>query len=115
MLKVAILPAESDKPMEAVKAQLNNMLFRYSDDLEGVPMMYYDMKCPPGKEYGRILNDSPWLHIDILVKLLLFQPQTKQAVIGQINKVRCAPYRRSTHLTPLRITSTRFLTHTYLY
>jgi hypothetical protein len=87
ILKVAILPSESEKPMDAVKAQLNNMLFSYNEDLQGVPMVYYDIKLPVGKEYGRIMNDSPWLHIDILVKLLLFQPRPGQTVIGQINKV----------------------------
>lgn len=87
LLKIAILPSESEKPMDAVKAQLNNMLFSYNEDLQGVPMVYYDIKLPPRKEYGRIMNDSYWLHIDILVKVLLFQPQAGQAVVGQINKV----------------------------
>mmetsp|Transcript_26983 Transcript_26983/g.50417 ORF Transcript_26983/g.50417 Transcript_26983/m.50417 type:complete len:179 (+) Transcript_26983:46-582(+) len=87
LLKLVILPSESEKPMDAVKAQLNNMLFSYNEDLDGVPMVYYDIKLPPGKEYGRILNDSPWLHIDILVKLLLFQPTRGLIATGQINKL----------------------------
>ena len=87
LLKLVILPSESEHPMDAVKAQLNDMLFSYNDDLEGVPMVYYDIKLPPGKNCGRILNDSPWLHIDILVELLLFQPSPGQTSIGQINKV----------------------------
>lgn len=88
LLKVAILPSESEKPMEAVKAQLNNLLFRYSEDFGGVPVIYHDIKCPPRKEFGRIMNDSYWLHIDIFVKVVLFQPKVGNAVIGQINKVR---------------------------
>ena len=91
VLKVALLPSHILHPLEAAKDQINDMLFKFNEDLEGVPVVYYDLKFPPGKEYGRIMNELPWLHVDIIAKLLVFKPQVGQKLIGQINKVstRC--------------------------
>jgi hypothetical protein len=87
VLKVALLPAHSEHPFEAVEQQINDMLFHYNEDLRGVPIVHYDLQFPPNKQYARILNELPWLHVDIIAKLLIFRPQTGQTLIGQINKV----------------------------
>lgn len=86
-LKVALLPIHTEYPFNAIKEQINDMLFRYNDDLNGVPILYDQLTLPKTKEYGRIMNELPWLHIDISTKILLFQPQSGQILTGQINKV----------------------------
>jgi hypothetical protein len=88
VLKVSLLPCHTEYPLSAVKQQINELLFRYHEDVNGVPIFYHELKLPPTKEYGRIMNELPWLHIDILVKLLVFQPQEGDILSGQINKVK---------------------------
>lgn len=88
ILKVSLLPCHTEYPLHAVKEQINELLFRYHDDLEGVPIEYHDLKLPPTKEYGRIMNELPWLHIDICAKFLVFQPRNGDILTGHINKAR---------------------------
>ncbi len=89
IVKVALLPVHTEYPLEAVKEQINEMLFRYHEDLAGIPLVYSDLHLPPSKEYGRIMNELPWIHIDVMAKILLFQPENGQILTGQINKVSC--------------------------
>lgn len=87
MLKVALLPVHTSQPLDAVKQQLNSMLFRYSESLEGVPLSYSDISFPKGKEFARIMADQFWLHVDICTKLLIFRPVVGQRIKGKVNKV----------------------------
>ncbi len=87
VLNVAILPSSSGNPMDAVKKQLNDMLFRYNDSVGGVILTYSDVKFQKGKEYGKIIGEQPHIHIDILTKLLVFQPTLGMVIEGQIIKV----------------------------
>jgi DNA-directed RNA polymerase subunit E'/Rpb7 len=86
-LKVAILPVHSAQPIDAVKQQLNNLLFKYSETLDGVPLSFSDLKFPKGKEYARIMTDQFWLHVDVCTKLLMFRPVVGSIVNGKINKI----------------------------
>ncbi|KAJ1383158.1 hypothetical protein B484DRAFT_411235, partial [Ochromonadaceae sp. CCMP2298] len=74
LLKVAIQPVYSSKPIEAVQQQLNNMLFKYNESLEGIPLSFSDLGFPTGREYARILADQFWLHVDVNTKVVLFKP-----------------------------------------
>ena len=87
VLKVALLPSSSSFPLEAVKRQLNNLLFRYSESIAGVPISFSELKFPKGKEYGRILAEHHWLHVDVTTKLLVFKPEMGMNITGQIVKV----------------------------
>ena len=90
VLKVALLPSSTNFPLEAVKRQLNLMLFRYNDSVEGIPLSYSQLKFPKGKEYGRILAEHYWLHDDVTTKLLVFKPEIGMPLTGKITKVRLA-------------------------
>jgi hypothetical protein len=87
LLKVALHPIHSVKPMDAVKLQLNNILFKYHDHLHGIPLSYKHIKFPVGKEYARIFSDQSWLHIDVLTSFIVFTPVVGQVICGKINKV----------------------------
>jgi hypothetical protein len=89
LLKVALLPLHTSQPLDAVKQQLNNMLFKYSESLEGVPLSYSDISFPKGKEFARIMADQFWLHVDICTKLVIFKPVVGQRIRGKVNKVQC--------------------------
>jgi hypothetical protein len=88
LLKVALLPLHTSQPLDAVKQQLNNMLFKYSESLEGVPLSYSDISFPKGKEFARIMADQFWLHVDICTKLVIFKPVLGQRIRGKVNKVQ---------------------------
>jgi hypothetical protein len=86
-LKVALLPANTRHPMEAVTKQLNSILFKYNEEVEGIPLSFSELKFPKGKEYGRILAEQYWLHVDVATKLLVFQPEIGMPLVGKVNKV----------------------------
>ncbi len=86
-LQIAIEPSKSDLALAAVKEKLNNSLFRYSEDLEGVPIIYEDIAIPAGKNYARVFGEYPWLHIDISARITIFKPDIGQVIYGRVNKV----------------------------
>lgn len=86
-LKVAIQPLYSARPMDAVKQQLNNILYKFNESLDGVPLSFSELKLPAGKEYARIMADQFWLHVDVMTKLIIFKPIVGQKLCGKINKV----------------------------
>lgn len=92
LLKVALLPSHTEFPIDAAKEQLNEMLFKYNDDIMGVPIVYYDINFPPNKQCGRILNELPWVHVDMLAKMLIFKPVPGNSIVGQISKVWALNY-----------------------
>ena len=87
LLKVAILPLYSMQPIQAVKQQLNNMLFKYHEELEGIPISFTDLQFPKDKQYARIMTDQYWLHIDVLTKCIIFKPMVGKKLSGKISKV----------------------------
>lgn len=86
-LKVALAPANIANPLDTVKLQLNDLLFKYNDDLKGIPLSYSDLKFPVGKKHGRIIAEHPWIHLDVLVKIVIFQPYIGQKLSGKITQV----------------------------
>ena len=88
VLKVALLPASTKYPIDDVKRQLNSMLFKYNEEVEGIPLSFSQLKFPRGKEYGRIIAEQFWLHVDVTTKLIVFKPEIGITLEGVINKVR---------------------------
>jgi hypothetical protein len=84
LLKVAMEPIDSLHPTNAVKKQLSNILFKFNDVLEGIPLSFTELKFPPGKEYGRILGSEPWIHVDVITKVSIFKPIVGVKVRGKI-------------------------------
>jgi hypothetical protein len=89
LLKVALLPSQTSQPFDAVQGQINNILFRYNEDLQGVPVLYYSLSFKEDSKCGRILDELPWINVDAVTKLLVFQPRIHQTLVGCINKVPC--------------------------
>jgi hypothetical protein len=87
ILKLAIFPMNSTNPMDAVKQQLHNILFKYNDAISGIPLFFNNLKFPADKKFGRIIADKPWIHIDISAQFTIFKPFVGLNLIGKINKV----------------------------
>lgn len=120
VLKVALLPASTKYPIDDVKRQLNSMLFKYNEEVEGIPLSFSQLKFPRGKEYGRIIAEQFWLHVDVTTKLLVFKPEIGMALEGVINKVsqqeRCGVRRlpvTNESNSGILLISLRFRTITY--
>lgn len=87
LLKVALVPQNCQSPIDAIKKQLNSMLLKYIDDMKGVPITFSDIGFPPGKEYGRILGEQPWIHVDVHTTMLMFKPCVGLILKGRISKI----------------------------
>jgi len=87
LLKVALSPQHAQAPMDAIRQQLNKMLLKYIDEVRGVPITFSDIGFPAGKEYGRILGEQPWVHVDVNTTMLVFKPVAGLVLRGTINKV----------------------------
>jgi len=86
-LKLALSPVNMSFPLDAIKEQLNNMLFKYNSEVGGIPLSYSSIKLPQGKEFGRIYGERPWIHIEVTTKLLIFRPVVGLIMKGKINTV----------------------------
>ena len=87
LLKVALLPSQFEFPVEAVKQQLNGLLFRFHHQLQCVPIAYTRIIFPKDRKFGRIIGELPMIHIDIKTRLLVFRPIIGQEMIGRIIQV----------------------------
>ena len=85
VLKVALAPSQSNEPSAAVKNQLNSLLFKYCEELQGVPVAYSKPTFP--RQYGRILAEHPWIHVDAETQLLVFKPRIGKTLKGKVIKV----------------------------
>lgn len=86
--KVAVEPSKVNVATFAVKEKLNATLFKYNDDLSGIPISYDNVAYLPGKDYAMAFGESPWLLIEAQVSITLFRPTLGQSVYGRVNKVK---------------------------
>jgi DNA-directed RNA polymerase subunit E'/Rpb7 len=86
-LKCAILPSDMSSPMDAVKLQLNEMLLKYNEELQAVPICFSKIEFDAGKNSGRVIAEQPWIHVDLVTSLLLFKPMPGRIIHGVINQI----------------------------
>ena len=85
--KVALRPHNCGNMVEAVKKQLNDMLLKYSEEIEGTPVAYSNLELPKGMEYGRILGAEPWVHGDLRATMVVFRPIRGLKLRGMVSAV----------------------------
>ena len=85
--KIALSPDASGNPMVHIRKQMNELLHKYSDEVDGVILTYGDLEFEKGKEYARIIGEFPWLHVVVNTKCLVFQPKEGLIVTGSVSKV----------------------------
>lgn len=84
--KVALRPHNGGNMIAAVKGQLNDMLLKYSEDIQGVAVSYSDLELPRGMEYGRILGAEPWVHVDLRATMVVFRPIRGLQLRGMVSQ-----------------------------
>ncbi|KAL7747300.1 hypothetical protein RI367_007354 [Sorochytrium milnesiophthora] len=70
--------------MAGVEENLNRLLTRYNDHVEGVVLSYWDIQAL--STTGAILYDSPFFHFNVSCKMLVFSPCIGARITGVVNK-----------------------------
>lgn len=60
-------------------------LMRHSDILNGVPVNYEGFEIE--QRAGSILEESPYIHFDVKVNVILFKPTIGSTLVGTVNKL----------------------------
>jgi len=81
---LALQPLYLDNLNAGIFSILNNKLNMYYPELNGILMGYDKLKLK--KRTGNILNDQPYIHIDIQADFYLFVPQKGVTLRGRVNK-----------------------------
>ncbi|RYH18009.1 hypothetical protein EON65_27760 [archaeon] len=87
-MKLSLAPYMTADPVNAIKSHVDKLLFRFDDQLGGIPLAYEDVTFVDGKGLGRIYADHPWVFVEARVtKLLTFIPQVGMTVRGKVSQV----------------------------
>lgn len=87
-MKLSLAPYMTADPVNAIKSHVDKLLFRFDDQLGGIPLAYEDVTFADGKGLGKIFADHPWVFVEARVtKLLTFIPQVGMTVRGKVSQV----------------------------
>ncbi len=86
-VQVAVHPSKSVDALFSIKEKLNNILLKYNENMQGVPLTYENISFQPDKQYARIIGEHPWLHVEITTDFTIFRPIAGQRLFGRVNKV----------------------------
>ncbi|GAQ79885.1 DNA-dependent RNA polymerase [Klebsormidium nitens] len=85
-LRIEMHPSQAEDVKVAVREHLNTLLMRYNEEFGGVVLAYSDVVLLGRK--GRILTTlSPYIHLDLTARLLVFAPAAQNVLAGSVNKV----------------------------
>ncbi|KAM9385706.1 DNA-directed RNA polymerase I subunit RPA43-like [Pholidichthys leucotaenia] len=82
---VALPPRYLNKRRTGIKQELEGELLKFSRGLNGISLAYDDIKVVG--HCGDIYDDSGYIHLDIEVKYIVFQPKKGQRLLGKVNKL----------------------------
>jgi hypothetical protein len=86
-MKVALSPEAVSNPIIYIKKQINGLLHKYHEELNGILLSYSNLKFESGKEYARIIGEQPWLHVNVQTKCIVFRTEKGYLVNGRVLKV----------------------------
>ena len=88
VVKVALAPYMTVDSLGAVKSHVDKLLFRYDDQIGGIPLGYEDVIFTDEKGYGRIHADQPWVYVEAKIsRLLTFVPKAGLVLKGRVSQV----------------------------
>ncbi len=85
VISLVLSPESVSSPLTHVKRHMNNLLFKFLDDVGGVLLAYSDLSL--GSNHARIRGEHPWLYVRVNVKALVFKPFKGLVVPGEVSKV----------------------------
>ena len=86
-VQVTVHPSKSTDALFSIKEKLSNMLLKYNENMQGVPLTFENISFQPDKQYARIIGEYPWLHVEITTEFTIFRPIIGQRLFGRVNKV----------------------------
>lgn len=86
-MKIALAPSHIGNQSSAIKATLNNFLFKYNLDLDGIPLIYEEIKATKGNECSKIIGEQPFLHQSVTTNVVIFKPIVGEIITGTIKNV----------------------------
>jgi hypothetical protein len=84
---LAIPPASIGNVMVAAKKELNELLFRWNESLQAIPLFYSEPYFSKNRQHGRVIAEYPWVHIELLVKFYVFKPVIGMVLRGKVNQL----------------------------
>ncbi|XP_075684783.1 DNA-directed RNA polymerase I subunit RPA43 [Rhinoderma darwinii] len=81
---IALPPKYLNKKRSGIKEHLSAELLKYNVALGGVPVAYDNIKLVGG--LGDIHDDIGYIHINIEADFIVFQPESRQKLVGVVNK-----------------------------
>lgn len=86
-LTVSLLPSSTADVLGSIRRQLFRMLMKYSAEAEGVIVGFKDISFRRGHEHGRIFDDEPHIHYEIMAAALVFSPKVGLRLAGEVKEV----------------------------
>jgi len=70
-----------------VQSKLHKLLMKYNDDAGGVLLSLSHLRLPPSRRFATILQDLPFLHVQVEATALVFTPTPGSVLTGEVIKV----------------------------
>eukprot|EP00128_Syssomonas_multiformis_P017371 Colp12_sorted_trinity150504_noHs@9167 len=82
-LQIHMAPRYLGNVMEGVFEQLNQILMKYSNEVEGIVVSYSNVEVL--EKAGKVMNDTPHIHFMVKVRLLVFSPKVGSKLVGKVS------------------------------
>ncbi|OQR95652.1 nitroreductase family [Thraustotheca clavata] len=85
VMSCSLAPCHIQDAKKGLEEQLNTMLMKYCDPVEGVLLAFNSVQLL--NPYGHIINETPYIHIRVAADALVFRPQTGMELSAVVCKV----------------------------
>ncbi|KAL2630500.1 hypothetical protein R1flu_015186 [Riccia fluitans] len=83
---VFVHPSRSANVKQGVHEILNSLLLKFNEEFDGVVLAYLKPKII-GKSARILAGLTPYFHVDLTAKLLIFSPSPGMLIEGKVNKI----------------------------
>ncbi|RHZ22907.1 hypothetical protein DYB37_000958 [Aphanomyces astaci] len=85
VMSCSLAPYHIQDPKKGLEDQLNHMLMKYSEPVQGVLLAFNSLQVI--NPYGHIINETPYIHVRIAADALVFRPTPGMQLTASVNKV----------------------------
>ncbi|XP_031563127.1 DNA-directed RNA polymerase I subunit RPA43-like [Actinia tenebrosa] len=81
---MSLSPSYIGRLKEGIEEELSKKLMKFCEKLQGVIVAYDKIQLL--RRHGSIVEESPFIHFEVKVNYIVFQPQVDSKLIGVVNK-----------------------------
>ncbi|OQR98094.1 hypothetical protein ACHHYP_09215 [Achlya hypogyna] len=85
VMSCSLAPCHIHDAKKGLEEQLNLMLMKYCEPVEGVVLAFDGIKLL--NPYGHIINETPYIHVKVATEALVFRPKAGMTLSANVNKV----------------------------